>query len=83
MAAGLWLAAVTLHDVLEAVSLFSDLQEGRREEELSIKHPCRLQILNDTFDVLISGSSCIVLILLDIRGGSLHLHMFIPAGYER
>lgn len=36
VAAGLWLAAITLHDVLEAVSLFGDLQR-KNHTQLTIE----------------------------------------------
>lgn len=35
MAAGLWLAAITLHDVVEGVRLFGDLQGKNRNHRIT------------------------------------------------
>lgn len=49
MAAGLWLAAVTLHDVVEGVSLFGDLEERKESQELQ---PVRLRAFLQSADFL-------------------------------
>lgn len=46
MAAGLWLAAITLHDVLEAVSLLGDLRENKGVTAIISHHVLKVTQVN-------------------------------------